>query len=61
MHLLNKKHFIQLKGRMFRVVRICGFNLSKFSQREIEELKAEVAELKQSPDYQHVQVQTDEE
>jgi hypothetical protein len=32
-----------------------------FSQHEIEKLQEELAELKQTPDYQHVEIQTDEE
>jgi hypothetical protein len=37
------------------------FEIISFSQREIEQLKKEIAELKQLPDYQHVEIQTDEE
>jgi len=37
------------------------FTIISFSQREIEQLKEEIAKLKQSPDYQHVEIQTDEE
>jgi hypothetical protein len=37
------------------------FIIKFFSQREIEQLKEEVTKLKQSPDYQHVEIQTDEE
>jgi hypothetical protein len=36
-------------------------NLNNFSQREIEQLKAELVELKQFPVTHHVQTQTDEE
>ncbi len=35
--------------------------MTNFSQREIEQLKEELAEVKRSPDCQHVQIQTDEE
>jgi hypothetical protein len=37
------------------------FIIILFSQREIEQLKEEVTKLKQLPDYQHVEIQTDEE
>jgi len=37
------------------------FKIISFSQHEIEQLKEEVTKLKQSPDYQHVEIQTDEE
>jgi len=37
------------------------FRIISFSQREIDQLKQELADIKQSPDYQHVQIQTDEE
>jgi hypothetical protein len=37
------------------------FKIISFSEREIKQLKEELAELKQSPDYQHVEIQTDEE
>jgi hypothetical protein len=36
-------------------------HLPIFSQREIVQLKEEIAELKQIPGCQHVEVQTDEE
>ncbi len=43
-------------------------NITNFSEREIEQLKTdndqirkELADLKQSPDYQHIEIQTDEE
>jgi hypothetical protein len=35
--------------------------LRTFSDRETAQLKEEIAELKHIPDYQHVEVQTDEE
>ena len=39
-----------------------GFRIrSIFSQREIEQLKEQVTELQQSPDYDHAEAQTDEE
>jgi hypothetical protein len=37
------------------------FKIISFSQREIERLEEELAELRKSPDYQHVEIQTDEE
>jgi hypothetical protein len=37
------------------------FKIISFSQREIEQLKKELAELKQLPDYQHSGIQKDEE
>jgi hypothetical protein len=37
------------------------FRIIFFSQREIEQLKEELAKLTQSTDYQHVEIQTDEE
>jgi len=37
------------------------FKTISFSQREIEQLKEELTKLKQRPDYQHVEIQTDEE
>jgi hypothetical protein len=37
------------------------FRIISFSQREIDQLKQELADIKQSPDYQHVEIQTDEE
>ncbi len=37
------------------------FTIISYSQREIEQLQEEIAKLKQSPDYQHVEIQTDEE
>jgi hypothetical protein len=37
------------------------FRIISFSQREIDQLKQELANLKQSPDYQHVEIQTEEE
>ncbi len=36
-------------------------NPKKFSQREIEQLKEQLVELQQSPDFHHVEAQTDEE
>jgi hypothetical protein len=37
------------------------FKVISFSQGELDQLKQELAELKQSSDYQYVQVQEDEE
>jgi hypothetical protein len=37
------------------------FTIISFSQCEIDQLQQELADLKQSPDYQHVEIQTDEE
>jgi len=36
------------------------FIIILFSQREMEQLKEEVTKLKESPDYEHVEIQTDE-
>jgi hypothetical protein len=57
MHLLSNRYFSQLKGKYSGSLGFV-FNVNMFSQREIELLKAEI---KQPSDYQHVQVQTDEE
>jgi hypothetical protein len=37
------------------------FKIISFSQREIEQLKKELAELKQLSDYQHAEIQKDQE